>query len=85
MSFPCPFCGASTRTRTSRAANDSRTVRQKLYQCNNPECSLSFSTLESFEKLTVKRTGGTSPDIPWQMLPVSHRGDAQMSLPLPAM
>ncbi|HIC1786304.1 TPA: ogr/Delta-like zinc finger family protein [Escherichia coli] len=85
MSFPCPFCGASTRTRTSRAANDLRTIRWKLYQCNNPECSLSFSTLESFEKLTVKRGGGTSPDIPWQSLPASHRGDAQIPLPLPAV
>ncbi|EHS0462281.1 transcriptional regulator [Escherichia coli] len=80
MSFPCPFCGASTRTRTSRAANDTGTVRWKLCQC-----SLSFSTLESFDKITVKRYGSTSQDIPWQSLPASHRGDAQLSLPFPVM
>ncbi|EIY2765620.1 ogr/Delta-like zinc finger family protein [Escherichia coli] len=85
VSFPCPFCGASTRTRTSRAANDTGTVRWKLCQCNNPECSLSFSTLESFDKITVKRYGSTSQDIPWQSLPASHRGDAQLSLPFPVM
>ncbi len=33
--FRCPLCGASARIRTSRPENDSNTVRQKYYQCNN--------------------------------------------------
>ncbi|SQD04515.1 DNA-binding transcriptional regulator prophage remnant [Escherichia coli] len=35
--FRCPLCGASARIRTSRPENDSNTVRQKYYQCNNLE------------------------------------------------
>ncbi|EIF0350604.1 ogr/Delta-like zinc finger family protein [Salmonella enterica] len=50
--FPCPECGSTTRTRTSRAMNDSKTVRQKYYQCNNVFCGFCFSTLESFQKQT---------------------------------
>ncbi|ENE3311364.1 ogr/Delta-like zinc finger family protein, partial [Escherichia coli] len=43
---PCPYCGASTRTRTSRDANDTGTIREKYYQCNNIECSATFVTHE---------------------------------------
>ncbi len=46
--FRCPLCGASARIRTSRPENDSNTVRQKYYQCNNLECGVCFSTLEAF-------------------------------------
>ncbi|EPX2274962.1 TPA: ogr/Delta-like zinc finger family protein, partial [Escherichia coli] len=45
--FHCPFCGASARIRTSKAANDTGTIRYKYYQCNNLECSATFSTMES--------------------------------------
>ena len=41
---PCPYCGASTRTRTSRDANDTGTIREKYYQCNNIECTATFVT-----------------------------------------
>ncbi|HCS2647555.1 TPA: ogr/Delta-like zinc finger family protein, partial [Shigella flexneri] len=52
--FRCPLCGASARIRTSRPENDSNTVRQKYYQCNNLECGVCFSTLEAFHKFTSK-------------------------------
>ena len=83
--FRCPLCGASARIRTSRSENDSNTVRKKYYQCNNLECGISFSTLEAFHKFTSKHTSGvrSSEGIPWHELPTSHRGNNQMSLPLP--
>ncbi|ELI4382552.1 hypothetical protein C4784_28540, partial [Salmonella enterica subsp. enterica serovar Gaminara] len=45
--FPCPICGASSRTRTSRMENKERTIRRTYYQCNNLECGVSFYTLQS--------------------------------------
>ncbi|EJK7325918.1 ogr/Delta-like zinc finger family protein [Escherichia coli] len=83
--FRCPLCGASARVRTSRPENDSNTVRQKYYQCNNLECGVCFSTLEAFHKFTSKHASGvhSSEGIPWHELPASHRGNNQMSLPLP--
>lgn len=82
--FRCPLCGASARIRTSRPGNDSNTVRQKYYQCNNLECGISFTTLEAFDKFTSRHAPGVhaSQGIPWDNLPASHRGDSQMSLPL---
>lgn len=53
--FRCPLCGASARIRTSRPENDSNTVRQKYYQCNNLECGVCFSTLEAFHKFIKTR------------------------------
>ena len=81
--FRCPLCGASARIRTSRPENDSNTVRQKYYQCNNLECGVCFSTLEAFHKFTSKHASGvhSSEGIPWHELPASHRGNNQMSLP----
>ncbi|EAA3607685.1 hypothetical protein E3360_25255, partial [Salmonella enterica subsp. enterica serovar Carmel] len=38
--FPCPICGASSRTRTSRMENKERTIRRTYYQCNNLECGV---------------------------------------------
>ncbi|AXD41171.1 ogr/Delta-like zinc finger family protein [Salmonella enterica] len=61
--FRCPFCGSSSRIRTSRPASDEGTTRRKYYQCNNLECGLCFSTLESFEKLTSKHTQHVK--LPW--------------------
>lgn len=83
--FRCPLCGASARIRTSRSENDSDTVRKKYYQCNNLECDVCFSTLEAFHKFTSKHAPGvhSSEGIPWNELPASHRGNNQMSLPLP--
>lgn len=54
--FRRPFCGSSSRIRTSLALTKENTVRRKYYQCNNLECGLCFSTLEAFEKMTSKHT-----------------------------
>lgn len=53
--FRCPECGAAGRIRTSYPMNDTNTTRRKFYQCNNIECGLCFSTLESFEKRTSRQ------------------------------
>ncbi|EIT5899345.1 ogr/Delta-like zinc finger family protein [Salmonella enterica] len=76
--FPCPLCGASSRTRTSRMEDEERTIRRSVYQCNNPECGVSFHTLQSFEKFV----GKNKKDIPWEDLPASHRGRKQLNLEL---
>ncbi|MHZ43345.1 hypothetical protein D9D26_24410 [Escherichia coli] len=48
-------------------------------------CGVCFSTLEAFHKFTSKHTScvHSSGDIPWHELPASHKGNNQMSLPLP--
>ncbi|MFB4500437.1 ogr/Delta-like zinc finger family protein, partial [Enterobacter hormaechei subsp. steigerwaltii] len=56
--FRCPFCGAMARTRTSRKITD-MTIRQ-YHQCQNLECSRSFTTLNSVEREVTKRAG-TAP------------------------
>ncbi|WP_200853517.1 ogr/Delta-like zinc finger family protein, partial [Klebsiella pneumoniae] len=40
--FVCPYCGANARTRTSRRLSEF-TIRQ-YHQCQNLECSESFTT-----------------------------------------
>ncbi|MGF2652852.1 ogr/Delta-like zinc finger family protein [Serratia marcescens] len=76
--FPCPLCGASARTRTSRMANEERTIRRTWYQCNNLECGVSFITLQHVEGLT----GKNKKTIPWEDFPKSHRGRKQLDLEL---
>ncbi|EFC5375553.1 TPA: ogr/Delta-like zinc finger family protein [Escherichia coli] len=80
---PCPYCGASTRTRTSRNANDTGTIREKYYQCNNIECSATFVTHE-FVVRTVCRPQPTEERgiIPADAFKACHRGRDQLSLPL---
>ncbi|EIY9047486.1 ogr/Delta-like zinc finger family protein [Escherichia coli] len=82
--FRCPHCGASARTRTSRAENDTGTVRKKYYQCNNLECGLGFTTLEAFNKYTSRHApvAQDTEAVPWGNFPESHRGNRQMNLPL---
>lgn len=52
--FKCPVCGAVAKTRTSRSLSNT-TVRH-YHQCQNFECSITFTTLNSVEKLVTKRT-----------------------------
>lgn len=80
---PCPYCGASTRTRTSRDANDTGTIREKYYQCNNVECSATFVTHE-FVVRTVCRPQLTEERgfIPNDAFKPCHRGRDQLNLPL---
>lgn len=55
--FRCPLCGASARIRTSRPENDSNTVRQKYYQCNN----LNAAYASQHWKLSINSHRNTPP------------------------
>ena len=79
--FVCPICGAVARTRTSRRLSD-MTIRQ-YHQCQNFECSITFTTLNSVEKLVTKRGHQEKlpPDfIPADAFPASHYGSNQLNL-----
>lgn len=79
--FVCPICGAVARTRTSRRLSE-MTIRQ-YHQCQNFECSITFTTLNSVEKLVTKRGSREKlPDnfIPHDAFPASHYGNAQLTL-----
>ncbi|HEB5106736.1 TPA: ogr/Delta-like zinc finger family protein, partial [Klebsiella pneumoniae] len=52
--FVCPYCGANARTRTSRRLSEF-TIRQ-YHQCQNLECSESFTTLNTVERRVTKRS-----------------------------
>ena len=79
--FRCPFCGARARPRPSRKITD-MTIRQ-YHQCQNLECSRSFTTLNSVEREVTRRAGTAPlpPDfIPSDAFPASHYGNTQLSL-----
>ncbi|QQA76223.1 ogr/Delta-like zinc finger family protein [Pectobacterium parmentieri] len=79
--FVCPHCGATARTRTSRRLSE-MTIRQ-YHQCQNLECSITFTTLNSVERLVTKRTrcDDVPPDfVPRDALPSSHYGRDQLNL-----
>ncbi|MGP0869477.1 ogr/Delta-like zinc finger family protein [Serratia sp. CY81684] len=81
--FVCPICGAMARTRTSRRLSE-MTIRQ-YHQCQNFECSITFTTLNSVEKLVTKRGPREElpPDfIPQDAFPTSHSGRDQLNLSL---
>ncbi|MGQ5746335.1 ogr/Delta-like zinc finger family protein [Serratia marcescens] len=81
--FVCPICGAMARTRTSRRLSE-MTIRQ-YHQCQNFECSITFTTLNSVEKLVTKRGPREElpPDfIPQDAFPASHYGRDQLNLSL---
>lgn len=79
--FVCPVCGAVARTRTSRRLSE-MTIRQ-YHQCQNFECSITFTTLNSVEKLVTKR--GHREKLPDDFIhrdafPASHYGNDQLTL-----
>lgn len=79
--FVCPICGAMARTRTSRRLSE-MTIRQ-YHQCQNFECSITFTTLNSVEKLVTKRTPREKLPpgfIPSDAFPASHYGNDQLTL-----
>lgn len=45
----CPLCGATSHTRTSRYITTN--TKEVYYQCQNIECSSTFKTIESIEKI----------------------------------
>ncbi|HBR1366673.1 TPA: ogr/Delta-like zinc finger family protein [Klebsiella pneumoniae] len=79
--FVCPFCGANAHTRTSRRLSE-MTIRQ-YHQCQNLECSRSFTTLNTVEREVTRRAGSAAPPpdfIPRDAFPASHYGSDQLSL-----
>lgn len=81
--FRCPFCKAMARTRTSRSLSD-ETIRQ-YHQCQNLECSRSFTTMNTFEREITKRTAAKplpADFIPRDAFPSSHYGRKQLNLSL---
>ncbi|EGA5747107.1 ogr/Delta-like zinc finger family protein [Escherichia coli] len=78
--FKCPVCGAVARTRTSRPLSE-MTVRH-YHQCQNFECSITFTTLNSVEKLVTKRAPRDklpADFIPSDAFPASHYGNDQLT------
>ncbi|MDU4434469.1 MAG: ogr/Delta-like zinc finger family protein [Pluralibacter gergoviae] len=78
--FQCPVCGAVARTRTSRRLSE-MTVRH-YHQCQNFECSITFTTLNSVEKLVTKRAPCEklpADFVPQDAFPASHYGRDQMN------
>ncbi|MEC5343349.1 ogr/Delta-like zinc finger family protein [Brenneria populi] len=79
--FTCPHCGAVARTRTSRKLSD-MTVRQ-YHQCQNLECSITFTTLNSVERLVTARARCEDVPVdfvPKDAFPSSHYGRDQLNL-----
>lgn len=52
MMMRCPFCNCSSHTRTSRYLSDR--TKEVYYQCQNIQCSSTFKTIESIEKIISK-------------------------------
>ncbi|HCM4284635.1 TPA: ogr/Delta-like zinc finger family protein [Klebsiella quasipneumoniae subsp. similipneumoniae] len=78
--FKYPVCGAVAKTRTSRSLSNT-TVRH-YHQCQNFEYSITFSTLNSVEKLVTKRAPREKLPpgfIPFDAFPASHYGNDQLS------
>jgi transcriptional regulator NrdR family protein len=84
--FKCPICGAVAKTRTSRPLSNT-TVRH-YHQCQNFECSITFTTLNSVEKLVTKR--GHREKLPADFIPqmrfrlALRQGSAQFPLKVAA-
>ncbi|MHA1000557.1 ogr/Delta-like zinc finger family protein [Leclercia pneumoniae] len=81
--FKCPHCGATTHTHTSKPLSEV-TIRQ-YHQCQNMECGLSFTTLNSVEKIVTRRERRDQIEpgfIPAGAFPVSHYRRDQLSLTL---
>ncbi|MBG6245420.1 hypothetical protein CS369_12695 [Candidatus Symbiopectobacterium sp. 'North America'] len=79
--FTCPFCGAVAHT--SRRCCE-MTIRQ-YHQCQNLECSETFTTLNTVERQVSKRAREEPlpPDfIPQDAFPASHYGRDQLNLAL---
>ncbi|EPD3399125.1 MULTISPECIES: Ogr/Delta-like zinc finger protein [Klebsiella] len=80
--FVPTYCGANARTRTSRRLSEF-TIRQ-YHQCQNLECSESFTTLNTVERRVTKRSTSADPlppgFIPGDAFPASHYGNSQLSL-----
>ncbi|OSK12845.1 bacteriophage regulatory protein [Escherichia coli M056] len=80
--FPCPICGASSRTRTSYLVTES--TRQAYFQCNNLLCGTTYAVTLSFSHIVSR--GTLSPDIrnhppvPMENIRPAHKGRAQIDM-----
>lgn len=45
----CPLCGFASHTRTSRYITSN--TKEAYYQCQNIQCSTTFKTIESVDKI----------------------------------
>lgn len=52
MALKCPFCSATSHCRTSQY--EAPSVKRTYYQCQNIECSCTFTALESVEAIIMK-------------------------------
>ncbi len=52
MALKCPECGTVAHART--AAYEAPSVKRSWYQCQNLECSCTFTALESVDKIIMK-------------------------------
>jgi hypothetical protein len=50
----CPLCRSASNTRTSRYILDQ--TKEAYYQCTNIECSCSFKSVESLDKIISQPT-----------------------------
>ena len=61
MALKCPECGTVAHART--AAYEAPSVKRSWYQCQNLECSCTFTALESVDKIIMKpRRNEQEPD-----------------------
>lgn len=60
MMFLCPHCKGKTKTRTSRGL--SATLRELIYQCDDPECGYSF-VVQAEAVRTLSPSGKPDPAI----------------------
>ncbi len=52
MALKCPECGTTAHARTS--AYEAPSVKRSWYQCQNLECSYTFTALESVDTIIMK-------------------------------
>lgn len=52
MALKCPECGTTAHARTS--AYEAPSVKRSWYQCQNLECSCTFTALESVDTIIMK-------------------------------
>lgn len=52
MALKCPECGTTAHARTS--AYEASSVKRSWYQCQNLECSCTFTALESVDTIIMK-------------------------------
>jgi len=67
--FFCPHCKGRTKTRTSRGL--SATLRELIYQCDDPECSYSF-VVQAEAVRTLSPSGKPDPSINLPLSPIAQ-------------